>query len=416
MSNKAEKITLKNILNLISMFLLLLQLILLAAGLFSLQGPLFKNLAALLDNSSYLLNFICIICLILIATDLKYKNRPLMLAVDSADLILINRLYDNKTLQTFISIIKATTQKYQLINWLFLTIVIIIICVLFSVLIKNTAKTEPSPYMENNKGHNEECASTSPPFVSGSPKVFPKKTAGEKEEKPVMFGDYVESFPIKIPMLVFFLVFLTLSVLTGIFFYLLITNPAVLNNFQPGPKLLIPVAAGLLFFIIGLYGLIFISKQICLDILLFPKRLNDMRKEGNSQSGKMLLTLICIPVFHYILCKYDWSTEDIPAWIYSNNFLSLGFSILLCLIFSFIFIEMLFRLYNCHRYQWFKEVRDIVNRSIHSLITISGDLIDSFFDLAGLTPAFVTIVKSLLFGSSQSGGVSKKDEPASSEE
>ncbi len=407
--NKNDSVVVRKNVHNFSLFpslLLIIQLLLLLLGVFKIEHELIAAINSFLKTSSIFLNILMGIFIIWYwikipvfkQKDFSRKYKVTNTFICAANIILLNKLYDNSKLN---GMFKSISSLKNIEIYVFLIVVAIAVFLIARYMSK-----------ENDNEQKEKLQS-----INRSNKTI-EAGSGNETQMPIPSNDAssIQSTGSK-SNAVFTIVFCILVFLIFAAIYLVVSKFDFFTGWLNGDSsqqnfsILIAVIIAILFIIPAvIIFLIWVARSVSRFIYQMPKYMRD-EKGLDDRVIKTVLGLGLIPIFVGASKLLEIDFDFLMNWLNDAPFLVAPVTLIFLIVLSMVFSNVIFGLLWGHKgISVKKDIQKIASDTIKAIVKICGNTIKSFFRLIEFIPDFLEWILILLFGKDDDKDDDKADD------
>lgn len=401
--------------------LLLFQLFLLLFGLFKFDHEIVDAFNQFLQESSLFLSLISGLLMlwywikgaILKRPDISKEYKIINSCICVANIILLNKLYDNSKITETLGLVKAFFSGDNIAICVFVLVIIVstILIVRYARKANKNAPADEIP-IANSSNNGTVTDSTQPQQTSTSTTQAPpgvKTVSVTDNTQPQQTSTSTTQAPSGVKTVsanvLFFIIFMVLLLVIAAVVYLLIAKYDIVSNIINDEdkssrilSYLLLATSAIALIILSIIIVTATARSIAKLILQIPEYIR-RAEVSDDRIIKIAVGIVLIPVFYGITKLFGISTDWVLNLLQNQDFLVVPFIILLYFVLSMLFVEVLYGLFaGKPRTKWLKSFAEIVSSTGDSVVNICGSIVKSFFRLLNFIPDFLESIQTVLMG------------------
>lgn len=406
--------------------LLLFQLFLLLFELFKFNHEIVDGFNQFLQESSLFLSVINGVLIlwywikgaILKRPDISREFKIINCCICVANIVLLNKLYNNNKINEVISSIKAFLSGENIAIYVFVLVILVAIFFIVRYARKAARNDPPNKIQPANSANNSTTKDNAQPDNStnnstakdnAQPPNFVNKSTATGNAQPQQMSTSTMQAPPRVKdvsaNILFFTIFVGLLLVISAVVYLLIAKydmvTNIMNDADKGSNILTYLLLAISAITLIILSIIIVAataRSISKLIFQIPEYIR-RTEVSDDRIIKIAVGIVLIPVFYGITKLFGISTNWVLNLLQNQDFLVVPFIMLLYFVLSMLFVEVLYGLFSGKpRAKWLKSFAEIISSTGDSVVNICGSIVKSFFRLLKFIPDFLESIQTVLMG------------------
>ncbi|WP_133967248.1 hypothetical protein [Eubacterium limosum] len=382
----------KQIVNFISSFILILQIVIFCVEFFSINSSFFISIGDMLNSATIFWNVLFL--LFIFSCFMIKKNKIygyLNLVINTANIILLNKLYKNEVIIEKYNYIKSIFLKINLQTLLLVGIFCVVCTVLFLLIFKRNGLVKKAENYESQQGEADNEIIYEDEFKehhndsNAKNNINPKKDEGKNSE----IKDQPTSKTEKISFWIIFVILLvTLGAALSFLPNILIQNEIIGYSLA---SILLCVS----FIFIGALVTALIARRICAVVYNLKNYINNFKNDDDAIL-RIVLSFGVMAILLYVDNKYQYGLNDfIDRIVINNTFLVYPVMVLVYLILSYFIVMVALYIFKSESA---KKIEKIIKDASLMLLNFCDSILNNFIKFFAFIPDFINSLEFLLLG------------------